>query len=1245
MLRVVYSNSTAALLAALARDVAAARSESALLAPTHLVVPDRHVAAWVKLGLARLSGLCANVEVHYLKRLFGDLVAGAAPDVRVVDAETRQGLVLAVLLDDDLMAAPELEPARAYVEAVAEPFARDLRRYQLAERLAHLFEEYELSRPELLDGWLRTAGRGARGRAAAAGGPEAWQRRVWLRACGPDGLLARGTAPGTRRITLRDLLGDEPAVRLEALELPPHLHLFGFSYLATTFIRLLERVARATEVHVYAPHPCAEAAVDLDPARLGGVALDGADPFDLLGESHAAAAGLRLWGRPGREHLRLLVALGGGRVEAAPGSAGPAAARTLLQRLQDDLGARRAPTGPAAPDGSIAIYRCPSVRREAEIVASEIWRLVAADPTLRFNEVAVVVAAAADERYLPHLQAALRECHGIPHSLADLTLAGESRVVDAVELLLRLPFGTYTRPELLRLVTHPAVMRAAAPDADPAQWLAWCEALGVVHGADHGDHAGTYIARDILNWDQGMRRLALGAFMTGARSGETRAFALDDERYLVEEVPDARPAAQLGLLVRSLVADSRRVKGAHLPLAEWARLLAGLVSTYVAACSPDEEADRLACVRRLEGLAAIELGTRPVSYRIAFEAARAAVTSLGGTRGRAFADGVVVSTLHPMRAVPFRVVFVVGLQEGSFPAGDARDYLDLRARGRRAGDVSPRERDKYLFLETLLAARERIGFSYVDRDLVSGTARQPSAVLVELLHLLGSGYLDPDGLRALEVRHPLRRYDERYFGPLYSPAAAPGGAVAPAALPPPLLPEARAEAQARALALHLRAHAAAGLPVDREARLALLEPAARALVRRRLGLLAPPDPPPPPPAAPAAPPATAGRGALPLRLSLATLRRFLECPLQGHAGFILGLEEDEEDVLAVEDEPFATSFPVEVGFLRRVLAEALVSGLDPRAHHDEQARLQELRGAAPTGLLGELERARQWERIATWLGQLAPGGGAPPAARVVAFGGAAEHAVVQEVAPPVVLDLELDDAVWPARLRVEVVGTTAPLADDGATSLLFTARGYPKQDLEVARTYKDLLRGFLDHVVLSASGGDAAHRARVCVGEPGAGAPLEYAFAPLAADAARAWLRRVVTSLLTRDHGYLLPCEAAFLHRLSRAGDRPRSVAAALAEVQRPRHGRVAYSSTYGPVGLLERYAPPPEAEAEAMIEERFGVFFATLVAPPAPAAPAGPAAAAPAAPAGPAAAPRPAAAPQPAATGKPAKPRRGRRP
>ena len=79
----------------------------------------------------------------------------------------------------------------------------------------------------------------------------------------------------------------------------------------------------------------------------------------------------------------------------------------------------------------------------------------------------------ADARdYLAHLSAAFHEAHDIPHQLVGVPSSGEGGVTEAVELLLSLPLGRFTRQELLRLAVHPAVV-ASLDDVDPGRWLEW----------------------------------------------------------------------------------------------------------------------------------------------------------------------------------------------------------------------------------------------------------------------------------------------------------------------------------------------------------------------------------------------------------------------------------------------------------------------------------------------------------------------------------------------------------------------------------------------------------------------------------------------------------------------------------------------------------------------------------------------------------------------------------------------------
>ena len=113
------------------------------------------------------------------------------------------------------------------------------------------------------------------------------------------------------------------------------------------------------------------------------------------------------------------------------------------------------------------------------------------------------------------------------------------------------------------------------------------------------------------------------------------------------------------------------------------------------------------CLSALASLGCAELRVGKVHYGFARELALARIAGAESRQGRYAEGGVAVGSLSALRSIPFRAVFMLGLGESSFPERERRDPLDLRLVRRRAGDVSNGERDRYLFLETLLAARER----------------------------------------------------------------------------------------------------------------------------------------------------------------------------------------------------------------------------------------------------------------------------------------------------------------------------------------------------------------------------------------------------------------------------------------------------------------------------------------------------------------------------------------------------------
>ncbi|MEZ4340475.1 MAG: exodeoxyribonuclease V subunit gamma [Sandaracinaceae bacterium] len=1151
MIRLTYSNRTEALLDALVRRVDEGANDP--LAPIWIVVPNANVERFVELGVARRLGVAANLRFSRLAQLTDELLPGP-----LLGGDRLIARVLRGLLDEGLLADPALAPVRRYLAAAGDaPAATEPRRAQLALHVAHLFEEYGFSRAELLETW--TAGE-ARFTGTPHAGTEAWQAALFR-------FASRTPSPARTLGQAIDALED-PAL--------PSLHVFGLSYVARVFARLFGALGERTALSLYALNPCEEFWEDVETAgelrrrRRGTTAepewlFEDEDPFALSVDTETPL--LRQWGRPGREHVRLLGALTDCDFEAAfvdpleeadpSGDAAlpllaPLHAPPLLHRIQHDVltrAPRIAPPAAVRRDESVVVIGAPSLRREVETVAAEIWRLVDTVDDLTFDEIAVLVNGPDRDAYLPHVEAVFGEARAIPFNVTDVSLASVSPLVEGALRLLALPTEPFDRPEVLAVMTHPAVM-AAVPDIEPHEWVALVDRLGIFHGIDHDELADTYVGdEDRLSWEQGIVRIALGAHARGEVDGRPRPLAIDGHDHLPEEAPvGSLVEARFALLARSLSSDVRFARAASLPLEDWSRFAMAMMQSYLTATDEREAGALRRALGVAERLAALDVDGTPVRWPIVWELLRGPLEELAGTRGQHLADGVVVSSLVPMRAIPFRVIFVLGLGEGRFPAADRRDSMDLRAVRRLAGDVTPPERDRYTFLETLLCARDRLILSYVARDERTGEPLAPSVVVTELLDVIEDGYLP--GARTTLVRRnvPLRRHEEEAAREV--------------------LAEAAREQRARRLGERLREDLEGRLPAHlvpgEVSRAVARDPAMEHL----LGLAPLPRAEPGP------------DEARTLRLSLAALRRFLECPLQGWTRAVLRLDDDRGSADATRaEEPFEPGRLDETIVLRASFEEAVLAGEPWRASYGRVVEAAIARGRWPLGPFARLFEEKHEAIFETWR----TGFEAIGADRVrrVRLGAADTIRRGVEAADPIVLELADDPRRHGRPLRVELVGATELLAGDASVSLLLHHKGGAAGRVEELR---HALRAFFDQVALTLLGqAPGPHRSVQLYADRDA--PVRVDHAPIDPASARAWLTDLVADLFAGAHDYLFPIDAA-----TRLADRFGSVdgeaiVAAIGEVRERGGGQSRWGACRGrghPSGAGARRGRDPRAAVRA---------------------------------------------------------------
>ncbi|PLW82527.1 exodeoxyribonuclease V subunit gamma [Kineobactrum sediminis] len=710
------------------------------------------------------------------------------------------------------------------------------KRYQLAERLADLFDQYQVYRADWLADW--SAGhdriRGLREGPGLLAEADTWQPALWralLEDVGEQRLADSRVGIHPQFIKTLGDLEQRPQ------GLPRRVIVFGISSLPAQSLEALAAMSRFSQVLLCVLNPCqhhwSDIVADQDllrhayqrQARRPGMPVQ-LDDASLHQHAHPLLAA---WGKQGRDYINLLDShderssyehlfrdITQGRIDLFE----PPPRDHLLGQLQHDildlapLNESRDHWPPVDParDQSVRFHSAHSAQREVQVLHDQLLAWFSEDTTLRPRDIIVMVPDI--DLYAASVQAvfgqyAPGEQRYIPFTLADQGQRGREPLLIALEHLLGLPDSRLPVSEVLDLLDVPALRaRFAIAEADLPMLRRWLDGAGIRWGLDarRREALGLSAGLDTNTWRFGLRRMLLG-YASG--SGEALAGI---EPY--DEI-GGLDAALIGPLVQLLDAldDATSLLTEPASPARWGeRLRALLAQFFVPGGDRDERLLtqlQTALDQWLELCDSVAL-EEALPLNVVREAWLAAVEQ-SPLNQRFLAGAVNVCTLMPMRAIPFRRVCLLGMNDGDYPRAHVPLDFDLMARDYRPGDRSRREDDRYLALEALLSARERLYISWVGHSIRDNSERPPSVLVGQLRDHFSSGWRcanDADLLAALTTCHPLQPFSPAYFDGL-NPALfsyarewlpmhragsdAVRAAVTGQAALPPLLPEAPLE--------------------------------------------------------------------------------------------------------------------------------------------------------------------------------------------------------------------------------------------------------------------------------------------------------------------------------------------------------------------------------------------------------------------------------------------------------------------
>ena len=687
------------------------RPLSTAFEPETVIVQSRGMERWVSMALARRNGICANMVFPFPNAFLDGLFRRILPDLP--DPLPFDPEILTFRIMKRLPAFLE-RPAFADLKRYLVDDAKGVKLYQLAVRLADLFDQYLVFRPEMIFQW--EAGQGG------DGSDNLWQAELWRD-------LSHGKETVHRARLHRNLLLRLDTLPLAAVGLPSRISVFGISYLPPFHLQALAGLARINPVYLFLLNPCREYWADILSRRamhrLTRKIARGTVDADALHmeQGHPLLASL---GGLGKEFLVSISATEAHIEDCFV----PVDEHSLLSSLQTDIfylrdysdsrsadriGVEEA--GPTAADASIQIHACHGPLREIEVLHDRLLAMFEEHPDLRPRD--VIVMAPDIVAYTPYIRAVFDTQtdarQTIPYSIADQGAGSNKGVLRSFFSLLDLKGSRFEATRILGLLELPGIKeRFDLRAADLTSIARWVRDVNIRWGRDAAGRKRIGLPGLAENtWQAGIDRLLLGYAMPGS---DRRMF----DGILPYDHIEGGEALVLGRFVaflQHLFEWSERLEQS-MPPADWRDVFIELLERFIAVDEDDEqEVQQLR--RSLENFGCLE-ERAGFAVPLELEVVR---THLENTLERSHAGGGFISSgvtfcaMLPMRSIPFEVVCLIGMNTAAFPRENIPLGFDLMARFPRPGDRSRRRDDKYLFLEALVSAARVFYISYVGQSV------------------------------------------------------------------------------------------------------------------------------------------------------------------------------------------------------------------------------------------------------------------------------------------------------------------------------------------------------------------------------------------------------------------------------------------------------------------------------------------------------------------------------------------------
>lgn len=765
-----------------------------VLSPEIILVQNNGMKHWLELSLAsdEAFGICAATRIELPSSYLWGVYRSILSDVQIpvhmpFDKKNliwRLYKILPQLIEDE-----SYRPLKNYLHDSA-----DCRRlYQLATQISDVFDGYQNYRADWLTDWALGIDQ-LRGdsylknpsKPRLLNKDEIWQSKLWRAIRADIGAelaeASRASVHAQYMVKMESVIEQYSSTKQRPKGIPQRVVIFGISSLPPQVIEAFAKLGEICQVFMFVQNPCQSYWGDIvdghEMLRTLSKRRQSKQIDDLHMSSHPLLAS---WGKQGRDYFHLLdefdhLEVYKGKLEKVlkkvdvfvdPVTLDNGEPTQLVTVQSAVLNLTEIPTPEkrlckAEHDHSIQFVSAHSAQREVEILHDQLLSWFDRDASLRPENVMVMVPDT--EEFLPHIKAVfgrfkLGESRYIPYSIADAT-PKETPIVRALTQLLSLPTLKISVVDWMNLFEVDAVcQRFELTSAEVEQLKTWIVGAGVRWGLGREHRVQHGLDKDLVDleqntWAFGLRRLLLG-YAIGSDQSWEGTLAYSGVNGL-----DGPLISKLLLWLEAVERTNAELRADHCP-SEWVQLFKSLIERFFKASddaqerllekifTPIEQWERVSNDCKLE---------TPIPLNVVRDYWLSQLQEVG-LQQRFFGGGVQFGTLMPMRSIPFKIICLLGMNDGDFPRQTSSRDFDLMMKNWRTGDRSRREDDRYLFLEAMLCARQKLYVSWQGHSARDNSAQQPSVLVAQLIDYLNAVWKPEVSI----VKHPLQPFSKSYF--------------------------------------------------------------------------------------------------------------------------------------------------------------------------------------------------------------------------------------------------------------------------------------------------------------------------------------------------------------------------------------------------------------------------------------------------------------------------------------------------